>query len=185
MLKQIGSNNSPEFRKLREELTIVAMPMINPDATELNRRGTDMSWSEVVDDFPQLEDASPSWNYYTYTNEYWDYASNPGFDMNRDFNPNLDYTPQPEDLPGSSAEPGWYITPEAQTVRDVYKGLQDEFGEVNTFIDLHHQGQYMIEGTNDEVTLSLSGVFVPHPDSEAGENTANTLTAITRNFPNS
>lgn len=168
ILQQLGSNNSAEFKKLREELTIVAMPMINPDATELNRRGNDLSWSEVVEDFPQLENASPTWNYYTYTNKYWDYAANPGFDVNRDFNPNLNYTPQPQDFPGNSASPGWYITPEAQTVRDVYKGLQDQFGKVDVFIDLHHQGQYVIEGTDDEVTLSISGQFVPHPNSEEG-----------------
>ncbi|SFD41899.1 Zinc carboxypeptidase [Lentibacillus persicus] len=169
MIKKIGSNNSPEMRQLREELTIVAMPMINPDATELNRRGTEMTWDEVTNEFPQLEGVEPSWNYYTYQNQYWDYASNPGFDMNRDFNPDLDYTPQPADFPGSSSEPGWYITPEAQTVRDVYKGLQNQFDTVDVFIDLHHQGEYVIEGTEEPVTFSLSGVFVPHPDTEEGE----------------
>ncbi|WP_010531899.1 M14 family zinc carboxypeptidase [Lentibacillus jeotgali] len=169
MIQKIGSNNSPEMRQLREELTIVAMPMINPDATELNRRGTDMTWDEVTAAFPQLENAEPSWNYYTYKNQYWDYEFKPGFDMNRDFNPDLDYTPQPEDFPGSSSEPGWYITPEAQTVRDVYKDLQDQFGTVDVFVDLHHQGEYVIEGTDKPVTFSLSGVFVPHPDTKEGE----------------
>src|SRR5699024_4770830 len=169
MIRQLGSNNSPQMRQLREELTIVAMPMINPDATELNRRGNEMTWEEVVAEFPQLENASPAWNYYTYKNEYWDYASNPGFDVNRDFNPDLNYTPQAEDFPGESAEPGWYVTPEAQTVRDVYKELQDQFGEVDVFIDLHHQGEYVIDGTDDPVTLSLSGVFLPNPNTEEGE----------------
>ncbi|WP_273831920.1 M14 family zinc carboxypeptidase [Guptibacillus sedimenti] len=167
LLQQLGSN-SPEAKKIREEVTIVAMPMVNPDATELNRRGNDMSWSEVVTDFPQLASASPSWNYYTYTNQYWDYASNPGFDVNRDFNPDLDYVPQPEDFPSNSSNPGWYITPEAQTVRDVYKGLMNEFGKVDVFVDLHHQGEYFVEGTDDKVTLSISGDFVPDPDSEDG-----------------
>ncbi len=167
LLQQLGSN-SPEAKKIREEVTIVAMPMVNPDATELNRRGNDMSWSEVVNDFPQLASASPSWNYYTYTNQYWDYASNPGFDVNRDFNPDLDYVPQPEDFPSNSSNPGWYITPESQTVRDVYKGLMSEFGKVDVFVDLHHQGEYFVEGTDDKVTLSISGDFVPDPDSEEG-----------------
>lgn len=169
LIKKVGKNNSPEMRQLREELTIVAMPMINPDATELNRRGNEMTWGEVVEQFPQLEGVEPSWNYYTYTNQYWDYASNPGFDVNRDFNPDLDYVPQPEDFPNNSSEPGWFITPEAQTVRDVYKDLQDKFGEVDVFVDLHHQGEYVIEGTDDPVTLSLSGVFVPHPSTPEGE----------------
>ncbi len=37
-------------------------------------------------------------------------------------------------LPAASAPPVnshcWYITPEAQTLRDVYAGLKDEFGIV-------------------------------------------------------
>jgi len=168
LLQQLGSNNSAEFKKIREEVTIVAMPMINPDATELNRRGNDLSWSEVEENFPQLSGSEPSWNYYTYTNQYWDYASNPGFDVNRDFNPNLDYEPKAEDFPGNSSEAGWYITPEAQTVRDVYKGLMDEYGKVDVFVDLHHQGEYYVEGTDDKVTLSISGDFVPDPNSEEG-----------------
>ncbi|MBF0705415.1 peptidase M14 [Alkalihalobacillus hwajinpoensis] len=167
LLQKLGSN-SPEAKKIRNEVTIVAMPMVNPDATELNRRGNDMSWSEVVEDFPQLASALPSWNYYTYTNQYWDYDSNPGFDVNRDFNPNLNYVPQPEDFPNNSSNPGWYITPEAQTVRDVYKGLLSEYGVVDVFVDLHHQGEYFVEGTDDKVTLSISGDFVPDPESEEG-----------------
>lgn len=168
MLKQLATNNSPKYQQLREELTIIAMPMMNPDASEANRRGNVLSWDEVVEDFPQLEEASPSWNYYTYQNRYWDYASNPGFDVNRDFNPDLDYVPQASDFPGDSASPGWFITPEAQTVRDVYKEAQEDFGKVDVFVDLHHQGQYLVEGTEDEVTLSLSGQFVPDPNSEEG-----------------
>ncbi|AXI08269.1 peptidase M14 [Oceanobacillus zhaokaii] len=169
IIKEIGKNNSPEMRQLREELTIVAMPMVNPDATELNRRGNEMTWEEVVEQFPQLEGVAPSWNYYTYINQYWDYKSNPGFDVNRDFNPDLDYVPQPKDFPNNSSAPGWFITPESQTIRDVYKDLQDQFGTVDVFVDLHHQGEYVIDGTDDPVTLSLSGVFVPHPSTSEGE----------------
>ncbi|WP_221567961.1 M14 family zinc carboxypeptidase [Alkalihalobacillus sp. TS-13] len=169
ILQYLGSNNSPEAKKIREEVTIVAMPMVNPDATELNRRGNDLSWNEVVEDFPQLSGIEPSWNYYTYQNEYWDYASNPGFDVNRDFNPDLDYIPQAEDFPGDSSLPGWYITPEAQTVRDVYKSLIEDFGKVDVFVDLHHQGVYTIEGSGEPVTLSISGEFIPDPNSSEGE----------------
>lgn len=168
LLQQLGSNNSPEMRELLEELTIVAIPMMNPDGSELNRRGNDMTWDEVVANFPQLQNASPSWNYYTYTNPIWDYASQPGFDVNRDFNADLNYVPQPEDFPGNSGSFGWYITPESQTVRNVYKSLKDEFGKVDVFIDLHHQGVYKVGDTDDIVTLSLSGLFVPHPNSNAG-----------------
>ncbi|MGP4059592.1 M14 family zinc carboxypeptidase [Halobacillus sp. H74] len=170
LLKYLGSSNSPQAKKIREEVTLVTLPKMNPDASELDRRGNDMSWEEVVEDFPQLEEAAgPTWNhYYDRSLQGDDYASQPGFDVNRDFNPDLDYVPQAEDVPGSSSEPGWYITPEAQTVRDVYKDLQEEFGKVDVFVDLHHQGLYYVDGTSDPVTLSLSGQFVPDPTSDDG-----------------
>src|SRR5690606_27392867 len=69
---------------------------------------------------------------------------------------------------GASNQPGWFITPEAQTSRDVYKSLQDEFGNVDVFVDLHHQGLYYVDGTADPVTLSLSAQFVPDPSTPEG-----------------
>jgi len=170
MLQYLGSSNSPEAQKIREEITLVTLPKMNPDASELDRRGNDMSWEEVVEDFPQLADAaSPAWNYYNNRIiQDRDYNGRPGFDVNRDFNPDLDYVPQAEDFPGTSSQAGWYITPESQTVRDVYKKLQAEFGKVDVFIDLHHQGQYYVEGTDNLVTMSLSADFVPDPNTEEG-----------------
>lgn len=163
ILQYLGGN-SPEAQKIREEVTLVTLPKMNPDAAELNRRGNDMTWENVVEAFPQLKDALPSWNYYTYKNSYFDYSSRPGFDVNRDFNPDLNYVPKAEDFPAKSSEPGWFITPEAQTVRDVYKSLLDEFGKVDVFIDMHHQGPYYeVDGTDDIVTFSISGQFVPDP----------------------
>ncbi|MCP8616248.1 M14 family metallopeptidase [Salirhabdus salicampi] len=174
ILQQLSSSQNAEVEEILEEVTLVMLPKMNPDASELDRRGNDMSWDDVTKKFPQLEDAVPSWNHYHADGRAKlqgdDYTNRPGFDVNRDFNPNLDYTPMAEDFPGQSSEPGWYITPEAQTVRDVYKSLLDEFGNVDVFIDLHHQGLYYVDdGSDDPVTLSLSGQFVPHPESEEGE----------------
>ncbi|MEW8970487.1 MAG: M14 family zinc carboxypeptidase [Mesobacillus sp.] len=170
MLQYLGSSNSPEAQKIREEITLVTLPKMNPDASELDRRGNDMSWEEVVEDFPQLAAAaSPAWNYYNNRIlQDRDYNGRPGFDVNRDFNPDLNYVPKAEDFPGTSSKAGWYITPESQTVRDVYKKLQAEFGKVDVFIDLHHQGQYYVEGTDDLVTMSLSADFVPDPNTAEG-----------------
>ncbi|MFT9599935.1 hypothetical protein [Mesobacillus sp.] len=53
-------------------------------------------------------------------------------------------------------------------MRDVYKKLQAEFGKVDVFIDLHHQGQYYVEGTDNLVTMSLSADFVPGPNTTEG-----------------
>ena len=152
---------TPQAQQWREAVTLVAVPKMNPDAAELDRRGNDRTWAEVVADFPQLAGATPSWNYYTRPRQGDDYAARPGFDVNRDFHPDLDYVAQPEDFPGASDEPGWYIHPESQAIRDLYVDLQDEFSVVDVFVDLHHQGPcYGVAGTDDRVTMSLSGKFV-------------------------
>lgn len=74
LLQYLGSSNSPEAKKIREEITLVAVPQMNPDAAELERRGNDMTWAEVVEAFPQLADARPAWNYYTRTMQGHDYS---------------------------------------------------------------------------------------------------------------
>ncbi len=133
ILKNLGQSNSPEVKKVLDELTIVAIPMMNVDGSELDRRGNEMTWSEVVGKFPQLSNVKPTWNYYTTPRSGDDYASKPGFDVNRDFNPDLNYVPKPQDFPGASEKPGWFITPEAQTVRDTYKGLKSKIRECGCF----------------------------------------------------
>lgn len=144
-----------QARALREELTIVAIPRLNVDGGENDTRQNDMTWEETVAAFPQLEGVQPAWNYN---------ARVGGFDTNRDFNPDLDYVPDPADFPGSSSETGWYLTPEARTTRDLYRGLENEFGTVDYFVDLHNQGNcYKVEGTNEYSPLSISARFIADP----------------------
>ena len=146
---------TPEAAALREEVTIVAIPRLNVDGGERDTRQNEMSWAEVVADFPQLAGVQPSWNYNSRVQ---------GFDVNRDFHPDLDYVPQPEDFPGNSADTGWYITPEAQTVRDVYRGLEEEFGTVDYFVDLHNQWScYATEDLENMSPLSISARFIDDP----------------------
>jgi hypothetical protein len=158
LLRTLG-NNSPRSAEIRDAVTVVVIPMMNADGSELDQRVNDMTWADAVAAFPQLEEASaPAWNW----------RSNvPGYDVNRDFNPDLDYTPDPADFPGNSASVGWYITPEAQTVRDVYRDLEDEFGLVDVFVDLHGQGPCYVGDTmpDDYSPLSISGRFIADPDS--------------------
>ena len=65
ILENLGKSNSPDVKKMLDELTIVAIPMMNVDGSELDRRGNEMTWSEVVGKFPQLSNPQPTWNYYT------------------------------------------------------------------------------------------------------------------------
>ena len=168
LVEWMGTSTTPKAQRWRDELTLVAIPKMNPDGAELDRRGNDQTWAEVQARHPQLRGAEPSWNYYDTPRTGDDYGAAPGFDTNRDYNPDLAYVPQPEDFPGSSEEAGWYITPEASTVRDVYRGLQAEFGEVDTYVDLHHQGACYVMPDDPEqfVTLSISGQFVADPSTE-------------------
>ncbi|MEU6037802.1 MULTISPECIES: M14 family zinc carboxypeptidase [Actinomadura] len=160
-LLRTATADTPAARRLRSQVTLVAVPKMNPDAAELDRRGNDRTWAEVVADFPQLAGARPSWNYYTRPQQGDDYSTRPGFDVNRDYHPDLNYVPRAADFPGSSAGPGWYINPESQAVRDLYKSLKAEFGAVDSYIDLHHQAPcYLDENGDALVTMSLSGKFV-------------------------
>lgn len=153
-LRTLG-NNSKRSEEIRKAVTIVAVPKLNADGGELVTRQNARPWSDVVADFPQLAGARTAWNYNSRLG---------GFDVNRDFNPNLDYVPQPGDFPGNSASTGWYITPEAQTSRDVYRALEQEFGTVDVFVDLHNQAAcYTGVGMDDYTTLSISGRFIDNP----------------------
>jgi hypothetical protein len=154
LLRQWGGS-TPEAAALREAVTIVAIPRLNVDGGERDTRQNAMTWSDVVADFPQLAGSQPAWNYNSRVG---------GFDVNRDFNPDLDYVPQPADFPGNSADTGWYITPEAQTVRDVYRSLESEFGTVDYFVDLHNQWScYATEDLESMSPLSISAKFIDDP----------------------
>jgi hypothetical protein len=152
--------NSPAAAAIRDEVTIVAVPRLNVDGGERDTRQNEMTWEDAVADFPQLEGSAPSWNYN---------ANVGGFDINRDYHPDLDYVPDPADFPGTSADTGWYITPEAQTLREVYRGLEGEFGTVDYFVDLHNQWScYATEDMENMSPLSISARFIADP-SEFGE----------------
>ncbi|NUL45222.1 zinc carboxypeptidase [Cellulosimicrobium funkei] len=135
VLKTLGAG-SPQTQAMLEEVTLVSIPMLNPDGVELNRRINDVSWDETLQLFPQLTGATPAW-YYRTSNLGTD---RPGYDLNRDFHPDLDYVPQAADLPGVSEDPGFFLNAESRAVRDLYLDLQGEFGNVEAVVDLHHMG---------------------------------------------
>lgn len=135
VLKTLGTGN-PRAQAMLEDITLVSIPMLNPDGVELNRRIKDVSWEDTVQLFPQLTGATPAW-YYRANNQGGD---GPGYDLNRDFHPDLEYVPQAADLPGVSVDPGFYLNAESRAVRDLYLDLQGEFGTVDAVVDLHHMG---------------------------------------------
>jgi hypothetical protein len=136
ILKDLGSGGDAWTRQLLEDITLVAMPMVNPDGGELNRRINVLSWADTVAAFPQLQGAPAAW----YHSLRGDGINLPGYDLNRDFNPDLDYVPRAADLPGKDTDAGFFLTPESRAIRDVYVGLRQEKGAVDAYIDLHHMG---------------------------------------------
>jgi hypothetical protein len=163
ILRWLGTSGSPQAERLRRTVTLVAVPKINPDGAELDRRGNDRSWDEVAADFPQLAGRPPAWNYIDGQLQGDDYSRRPGFDLNRDFHPELDYLPRPEDVPGTSDLPGWFISPESQTLRDIYTGLRARHGGVDVYVDLHHQGACVRQEGTDRL-LDVAVDYPPLPD---------------------
>lgn len=133
------TDDSDRSRQIREALTVVGVPMLNPDGAAHYQRENHQSWEETVARFPQLAGAPEAFYHSLPGPRFWGDPRVAGYDVNRDFNPDFTYEPQPEDLPGASSATGMYLTAEARASRDLYAALQSEFGLVDVFIDLHNQ----------------------------------------------
>lgn len=159
LLQHLGTSGDAATTRALAELTIVAMPMVNPDGGEINRRANVISWDQVAAFYPQLAGAPRAW-YHSLRSDGIDL---PGFDLNRDFNADLDYVPQPADLPGVQTGAGFYLSPESRAIRDVYVGLQREFGAVDAFVDLHHMGpcDRLTGGPQDGRLITVSLDYPP------------------------
>jgi hypothetical protein len=146
LIRTLG-NNSARSKEIREAITLVAIPNLNMDGGEIPRRQNVMAWDDIVALHPQLAGvpANPG---------AWYHSTNAGgMDLNRDFHPDLDYEPVAADLPGNSASVGFYLSPESRTVRDVYRSLENEFGTVDVFVDLHGQAVCYGHGFSSELVI--------------------------------
>lgn len=159
VLKHLGSSGDPQTQEILDNVTLVALPMVNPDGGELNRRINVISWDDVAETFPQLADAPRAWYHYL----SGDGIDLPGFDLNRDFNADLDYVPQAADMPGRQVDAGFFLSPEARAIRDVYVDLRDEFGAVDAVVDLHHMGPcgQLTGGEQDGKLISVALDYPP------------------------
>jgi predicted deacylase len=168
LLKDL-SNTSPRSQEIREALTIVAIPQLNPDGSDWYQRENDQTWQETVAMFPQLAGRPPAFYHSLPGPRFWADPRVAGFDLNRDFNPDFGYVPQPGHLPGSGSVRGMYLTPEARASRDLYASLEREFGTVDVFVDLHNQAPCNTFDDGDPDTpdlhtpLSISAQFLRDP----------------------
>jgi hypothetical protein len=159
ILRDLASSEDAATERLLSSVTLVALPMVNPDGGELNRRMNVVAWDEVVRTYPQLADAPRAW----YHRLSGDGIDLPGFDLNRDFHPDLDYVPQAGDLPGRQEDAGFFLSPESRAIRDVYVDLREEFGMVDAVVDLHHMGpcDRITGGPQDGRLISVSLDYPP------------------------
>ena len=150
IIKKLASSGNPDIDEILEELTIWIIPRLNPEGATyevddqlVQRRQNSQEWAPLEWGLPA--DAPAPW--YCYSS-----MPPPGCDINRDFNPDLDFElVNASMLPGASALPGFFVTPEARAVRDAYKELQP-----HVFIDLHHRGtNLMSEEDNSMCTLQI------------------------------
>lgn len=146
MFRTLGTSDSSLAQSVREGVTIVAIPRLNVDGTEITQRQNIFPWTVVMKAFPKLVGAMPPWYYH---------ERNGGFDINRDFHPNVSYEPVPEDLPGTGADFGFFLTNESRILRDVYLDLKAEFGVVEAFVDIHHMGTPQMIETGEDVTMAI------------------------------
>lgn len=146
MLRTLGTSDSSLAQEVREGVTIVAVPRLNVDGAEITQRQNIFPWDDVMAAYPNLEGSEPAW-YYS--------ERNGGFDINRDFNPDLSYEPVLEDLPGTGADPGFFLTNESRMLRELYLDLRAEFGKVEAFVDLHHMGTPELNETGEDVTVAI------------------------------
>jgi predicted deacylase len=151
-------NNSARSREAREAITFVAIPLLNADGGAIPRRTNVMSWAAVMALHPQLSATPRAW--------YHSLAGGGGFDINRDFRADLDYEPSSSDLPGTGTQFGFWLTPEARAVREVYRRLENEHGRVHYFVDLHNQAPCPGHGLPNLVDIdepsSAAGTYEAH-----------------------
>ena len=87
------SNNSRHNREIRDEVTLVFIPMLNPDGATGYQRENDQTWAETQARFPQLLGRAPAFYRDTPGPRFWGDPRVEGFDLNRDFNPDFGYVP--------------------------------------------------------------------------------------------
>jgi hypothetical protein len=164
------SNNSKHTRKVLDEITLVVIPMLNPDGAVHYQRENDQTWAETVAFFPQLLGAPEAFHHSDPGPRFWADPRVSGFDLNRDFNPDFGYVPQPEHLPGNGNVRGMNLTLESRSSQRLYAALEREFGTVDVFVDLHNQAPCNTfdhdgdEATPDRFTpMSISAQFLRDP----------------------
>jgi hypothetical protein len=149
LIQQLTHSGKPMIKEILANCTIWIVPRVNPDGAEVFQRRNQQLWDPT--EFGLLPGTPAPWYYRDNLNDF-------GFDINRDFNVysvtvgDLDWESYLWPLPGASWLPGYFVTPEARIEMEIMK----EF-EPDIFIDLHHQGTFVVGDTNEMCVLSVAG----------------------------
>jgi hypothetical protein len=150
LMQHLATSGNKDVLDILAKETIWFIPRLNPsgfahyiDGAQRPRRQNHQVWT------PE------EWGLPAGARAPWYYSSNAvGYDINRDFSPDLDFVLSPATaslLPGRSADPGFFVTPEARASRDVFVALQP-----HVFIDLHHRGSNTVSETDNSLcTLQI------------------------------
>jgi len=154
IIKQLATSSNKDILEILDELTVWIVPRLNvegatyeEDGELVQRRRNFQDWTPEEWGLP--EDFPAPWYHRSPPRE-----DPPGYDINRDSHPDLDFVLGPDSdhlPPGASSLPGFFVTPEARTMRDAYKELSPD-----VFIDLHHRGTNLVsEEDNSMCTLQI------------------------------
>lgn len=139
LLQDLGSSGRPEFRQIREELTVYIVPRLNPDGAE-----PDVFWRFNIDP------AAPPRNI---SEGFWTSAWGGGWDINRyhwtDWTKSDLYANHPDTYPENPV-------PEAQAMVDAFLRVQPIW-----IIDVHNQGSFK---SPDGKSVTSSIMWPNHPD---------------------
>jgi len=151
LIKQLAASGNKDIDMILNELSIWIVPRLNVegaayevDGKLVQRRQNSQTWTPGEWGLPSTAPAP------------WYYRSTPppGYDINRDSNPDLNFVLSPANaalLPGASALPGFFVTPEARMMRNIYLEFQPD-----VFIDLHHRGTNLISAEDNSMcTLQI------------------------------
>lgn len=191
IMEKLAAGGAKE-KEILKNVTLWVLPRINPDGAMNEFEGEwlpDRQTHQVWDpEFIGLPAGTRSPWYYDpigsvrLVTEGTIIHGNPGYDENRDSNPNLafrienlgDYGFTPEEFAVSvlnnssmnnSRYGGYYVTPEARIVTDVYLRLNPD-----VYIDIHHRGfNYLSEDDNRQVYIQIAAeVAEPYTDPFTG-----------------
>ena len=141
LIQQLALSGNADIDQILDAVTVWIVPRLNVEGASFEQN------DKIIQRRWNIQTWSPSeWGLSSGAEAPWYYCDDlcdiPGFDINRDFNPDLDFVLSPLNaslLPGDSTVPGFFVTPEARLMRDIYKEL-----EPDVFIDLQQGGTHLI-----------------------------------------